>query len=369
MTENKYQQCSRCVMDTTDPEIVFDDNGWCNYCTEYIGNTSKRTYQGAASDEQLQQLVDKIKKAGKGNQYDCLIGVSGGIDSSYTAYVAKKFGLRALLVHMDNGWNSEISVKNIKNIADLLGFDYQSCVLDWEEFKDLQLSFLKASVPEPETPTDIAMLGVLHQIADEHKIKFVISGGNFATEGILPRIWHYNSKDSKYMLHIHNKFGTKKLKTFPLFTWYQEIYYKFFKGIRIVYLLNYLPFSKSEAMQLLEKELGWKYYGGKHYESKYTGFVQSYILPVKFHIDYRRATFSTQICTGEITREDALKRLETLSYNPDKVREEIDYVCKKLDITTGEFEAIMKERPKWYYEYPNDEKFLNFLYNLYRKLF
>ena len=195
-------------MDTSDPDIEFDRNGFCNHCTGYFEKTSKRVFKGELAVKKLNALVNKIKKAGKGHDYDCIIGLSGGIDSSYTAYCAKKLGLRALTVHMDNGWDSELSVKNIRYIIDKLGFEYQSYVLDWEEFKDLQLAFLKASVPEIETPTDHAIQATLYKIASKYKIRYIISGGNAVTEGILPRRWHYDSLDITYMNAIHKKFGS-----------------------------------------------------------------------------------------------------------------------------------------------------------------
>jgi len=364
----KYQQCTRCVMDTHDRDITFDENGYCNHCTEFLERTSKKVYQGKETDEQLRILVEKIKASGKNKEYDCVIGISGGIDSCYVAYLSKKLGLRPLAVHMDNGWNSEAAVKNIKTVANTLGIDYQSYVLDWEEFKDLQLAFLKASVPEIETPTDIAIPAALHKIASKYGIKYVISGGNYATEGILPKSWHYDAKDLKYLLTIQKRFGTRKLKTFPTFGFMKEMYYKYIRGIRIIYLLNYVPFSKNEAMSLLEKELGWKYYGGKHYESKFTGFVQSYILPEKFNIDYRRATFSTQICAGAMTREDALELLKSKSYDDKVAEQEKSYLAKKLSISIEEFDAIMAAPPKYFDDYPNDKKKLEFIYNLYRRL-
>lgn len=364
----EYQQCARCVMDTSDPDIKFDEHGLCNHCTNYFDRIANLGYKGVESDEILKANIEKIKNAGKGRKYDCVIGVSGGIDSTYVAWVAKSNGLNPLLVHLDNGWNSDISIKNIRNLANILNCDYESFVLDWEEFKDLQLSFLKASVPEMETPTDIAIPGALHKVASKYGIKYIISGGNFATEGILPKTWHYDAKDMRYLRSIHKKYGSKRLKQFPKFGFWQEAYYKFIKRIKIVYLLNYVPYNKEEAMQFLKDELGWQYYGGKHYESRYTGFVQSYIMPEKFKMDYRKATYSTQICTGEIDRATALEDLKNKPYNEETVPKEMAFLCKKFGISELEFQNIMNEPPKIYRDYPNNEKRLNMLYNFYRKM-
>ena len=369
MPDLKYQQCTRCVMDTSDSEITFDENGYCNHCVDYYERISKLMYQGASSDAQLAEIIEKIKVAGNNNKYNCVVGISGGIDSCYVAFKAKKMGLNPLAVHMDNGWNSELAVSNIEKILNQLDIDLFTYVLDWEEFKDLQLSFLKASVPEIETPTDIAILAILHQVAAKHNIKYILSGGNFATEGILPKSWHYDAKDEKYLNSIHQQYSNKPLKTFPTFGFLKEMYYKFFKGIKIIYFLNYLPYSKKEAVALLENELNWKYYGGKHYESRYTRFVQSYILPEKFNIDYRKSTSSSLICSDEITREEALEELKGKSYDINLVNEDKEYLCKKLELSITEFDAIMDTPPKTHNDYPNNKKLLEFIYNAYRKFF
>jgi N-acetyl sugar amidotransferase len=369
MEIRNYQQCTRCLMDTTDPEIIFDEKGYCNHCTEFLNKRIQHKYQGEESDQALDQLIAEIKRAGEGKEYDCIMGLSGGIDSSYVAYIAKQKGLRILAVHMDNGWNSEEAVLNIKNIAKKLGIDYESYVLDWEEFRDLQLAFLKASVPEADTPTDMAIPASWHHYAAKYGIKYIISGGNFATEGILPRSWHYNAKDMKYFNHIQKTFGDKKLKTFPTFGFKKEMYYKLIKGIKTIYLLNYVPYAKQEAMELLQEKLDWRFYGGKHYESKYTGFIQSYYLYEKFGIDYRKATLSSQICSGEITREEALEQLKGKPYDPVKVEDEKQYISKKLKVSKEEFEKILNLTGKYFWDYPNDEKKLKFIYDTYRKLF
>jgi N-acetyl sugar amidotransferase len=356
-------------MDSSDPQIHFDDSGVCNHCTEFLAKRAQYNYRGESSDQELASWVAQMKKAGRRKKYDCVVGLSGGIDSSYAAYIAKKNGLRVLGVHMDNGWNSEEAVSNIRKIAQKLEIDYESYVLDWEEFKAIQRAFLKASVPEADTPTDIAILSSLHKIAAKYGIKHIVSGGNFATEGILPPSWHYNAKDLTYFRYICNHFGKLKPRKFPTFGFLSEMYYKLVKGIKMVYLLNYVPFEKESAMQLLHDKLDWKYYGGKHYESRYTGFIQSFYLFNKFGIDYRRATLSSQICVGVINREEALKQLDQLPYTEEKVHEEKGYIAKKLGISLEEFEELLNLDAKWYWDYPNDEKRLGYIYDTYRKWF
>jgi len=356
-------------MDTTDPDIRFNDKGICNHCTDFLLIRSHHNYKGAETDQEFAELIQQIKRTGQGKKYDCVVGLSGGIDSSYAAFIAKREGLRVLGVHLDNGWNSEEAVLNIKNIARILGVDYESYVLNWEEFKEIQLAFLKASVPEADTPTDIAILSALHKVAAKYGVKHIISGGNFATEGILPKSWHYNAKDLTYFKYIHNKFGKGKIQSFPTFGFRSEMYYKFIKGIKMTYLLNFIPYNKDEAIELLINELDWKNYGGKHYESKYTGFIQSFYLVKKFNLDYRRATLSSQICVDSVTRDEALEILKTPSYNENTVEKEMEYISKKLGVSLAEFKSIVNLQRHWYKEYPNDEKWLGYVYDTYRKIF
>jgi N-acetyl sugar amidotransferase len=356
-------------MDTTDLEISFDELGQCCHCVEYLDRRAKHKYQGRETDDAFERLFEEVKSSGRGKSYDCVIGVSGGVDSSYLAAVVKDRGLRPLAVHMDNGWNSEKAVLNIKNITRNLNIDYESFVLDWEEFKDLQLAFLKASVPEAETPTDIAIPAALHRVAARHGIKYILSAGNLATEGILPKSWHYDVKDLKYFNYIHRTFGSRRLKKFPTFGYKTEMYYKLIKGIEMVYPLNLLPYSKERAVEMLSERFEWKSYGGKHHESRYTKFIQSYYLYEKFEIDYRRATFSTQICAGEMTRCDANRELESIPFDPVQAGETKQYVSKKLGVTLDEFDRILKLPAKWYWDYPNDSRKLAFIYDTYRALF
>jgi len=367
-TKEDFMICTRCIMDTSDPLIRFDSSGVCNHCTEYFNKSEIYTYQGQKTDLALSLLIEKIRKKGKHKMYDCVVGISGGVDSSYVAYIAKKMGLKILAVHFDNGWNSELAVKNIENIVTKLNLDYQTYVVDYEEFKDLQKSFLKASVHNAETPSDYAFLGALYKIAARYNIKYILSGSNFATEGILPKSWGYNAKDIIHLKAIQKKFGRKKLRTFPFLGLYKELYYTYFKGMKMIRLLNYVPYVKKDAMKVLEQELNWQYYGGKHYESRFTKFFQSYILPVKFGIDKRKAHLSTLICAGEISRNEALEVLSQPTYDQKSVNEDIEYICKKLAFSPEEFELIMKDSPRSYKDYPNGEKMLNFTYKVYNTL-
>jgi len=355
-------------MSTTDPAITFDADGRCNHCTDYFARLVSLTYDGETSERELAALIDLMKTAGRGGEYDCVIGISGGVDSSYAVYVAKSFGLRPLAVHVDNGWDSDTAARNMKNLTRVLDVDYESFVLNWEEFRDLQLAFLRASVPEIETPTDIAIPAALHHVAAENGVRFIVMGGNYVTEGILPRAWHYNAKDVRFLRAVHRRFGSGTLRTFPTFGFVKEIYYKFFRGIRLVYILNLVPYSRTHAITKLD-ELGWQYYGGKHHESTITRFVQSYLLPVKFQIDYRRATLSNQICAAEVTRDDALEILKAPPFEARRVPGEKLYVAKKFGISLEEMDAIVAAPPRTYREYPNNERFLEFLYGVYRRFF
>lgn len=366
--ERTYQQCTRCIMDTTDPEITFDHEGHCNHCNEYFALAPHYIYNGEESDRKLQAIVAKIKEDGKNSDYDIMVGVSGGVDSTYVAYMAKKLGLRVLAFHFDNGWNSELAVKNIENIVKKLGFDYQTWVVDWEEFRDIQISFLKASVANAETPSDHAFLAATYHLCAKYNIKYFFSGSNFATEGILPNSWGYNAKDVKQLKGIHKKFGKIPFKTYPLLGFYKEFYYTYVKKIKMVRLLNYIPYVKEDAMKVIQDELGWVYYGGKHYESIFTRFFQAYYLPKKFNFDKRLAHLSTLICSGQITREQALEEMKKETYPADLLASDKAYVVKKLGMNEQDFEAILNAPPKSYQDYPNDEKRLKRIYSIYYKL-
>src|SRR5450432_2154644 len=306
-----FRQCSKTVMDNiADPDIRFDQEGVCNYYYDYKIAEKKHVFTGENGERKLDELVKKIKQDGRGKRYDCLIGLSGGVDSTYVAWLAKQHGLRPLAVHLDNGWNSELAVKNIENIINRLGIDLYTLVINWEEFKDIQLSYLRASVVDIEVASDHAIFSTMYKLAKEKRIGYIISGTNFVTEYIMPPSWLYRKMDFANLKDIHKRYGTRPLKTYPTFSFRKHIYYSAVLKLRPVSILNYIPYKKEEAKTLLQKELDWKDYGGKHYESVFTKFFQSYILPIKFHIDKRKAHLSTLICSGQLSREEALYELD-----------------------------------------------------------
>jgi len=340
-------------MDTSDPDITFDDNGYCNHCTRYFQVAEERIYSHEKSKHRLDTLVSRIKKTGKGKKYDCLIGVSGGVDSTYVAYIVKKLGLRPLAMHLDNGWNSELAVKNIELTLKKLEIDLVTYILNWEEFKDLQLSFLKASTPDLEIPTDLAIIASLFQVAEKNNITYILLGENVVTEAIMPKRWSFGQSDWKYVKSVHRKFGKSKLTSYPRFSFFKRLYY-FYLKCRVVNILNYMPYKKNEVTEILEKELGWKNYSAKHYESIYTRFVQGYMLPEKFGFDKRRAHLSTLICSGQISREQALEKIAAAPYiSKETEREDIRYVIKKLGLTQEEFNHILSVPPRKFDDYPS----------------
>ena len=343
-------------MDTTDPEITFDENGMCNHCHTYDRLVREHIVDGEAGHKRLLKLVDSIERAGRGKKYDCIIGVSGGVDSTYVAYLVKQLGLRPLAVHLDNGWDSELAVKNIEETLKRLGIDLYTKVLDWEEFRDLQAAFLKASTPDSEIPTDHTIVAILGNIAAKLRIKYILIGNNVRTETHLPRAWSQGHFDWKYIRELHKRFGARPLKTFPHFDFFT--YYLRMLTQKRIAILDYVNYSKKEALRVLQDELGWRYYGGKHYESIYTRFYQGYILPVKFGFDKRRCHLSSLVCSGEVTREQALEELRIPTYSPSMQEEDREYVAKKLGFTDEEFTAIMNAPKKSYWNYPSYGQFM-----------
>lgn len=335
-----YQQCTRCILDTNDdPGITFDKSGICSYCHLYE-QLEKKLKTGAEARAYLEKTVDEIKTAGAGKPYDCILGLSGGVDSTYLALVSKKLGLRPLAVHFDNGWNSELAVSNIEKIVTTLDIPLHTFVVDWDEFKDLQLAVLKSSVVDIEMITDHAIITKLYDLALEHNIKYVLSGTNVVTESILPSRWIHNKKDHVNIRNIHRRFGKRPIRTFPLFDSFRKMKVAW-HGIQSVSLLDYMPYEKKEVKKVIMQELGWRDYGGKHYESIFTRFYQGYILPHKFGIDKRRAHLSNLICSGQITREEALAELQQPTYPQEYFKTDYDFVLKKLGLSDQEFQEIM----------------------------
>jgi len=319
------QVCTRCIMDDTVKGITFDENGVCTFC--HIHDELETSFpMNDETPKKLKELVNKIKKDGKNKKYDCVLGVSGGRDSTYTLYSAVKLGLRPLAVHFDNGWNSDLAVQNIKHACKKLNVDLYTHVADWEEFKDLQRSFLSSSTPDAEVPTDWVIFSVLFREAAREGVKYIIHGHSFRTEGTTPLTWTY--MDGKYVNYIHETFGTKKIRSFPIMTMFDYLYYTFFKRIRQIRLLYYLPYNESEILEKLTQELEWKNYGGKHHESNYTGFFQSYILTRKFNIDKRKLHYSALIRSGQMDRNSAIFKVQTDPY--DGGSEMANFCLKKI---------------------------------------
>jgi N-acetyl sugar amidotransferase len=349
----RYRICERCVMDTTDPEICFDENGVCNNCQRALYLMQSRLPLYKTGPYKLERVVQEIQREGRNKPFDCVIGVSGGVDSTYVAHLSKKIGLRPLAVHFDNGWNSELAVSNIEKSLRALGIELSTFVMNWEEFRDLQLSFLKASVPDIEVPTDHAIAAVLFQTALKHNIRYVLTGTNLVTECVLPRRWAYGFCDWKYIRSIHRMFGTASLRGYPHFSLGEYAYYFTVRGLKTISILNSVDYNKADARTVLERDLAWRDYGGKHHESIITRFLQTYILPRKFDIDKRRAHLSALIVSGQITRQEALMKLAEPSYDERLLAEDLLYVSKKFGLTEKAFDRIMRQPPKCFLDYPS----------------
>ena len=347
----EYQICTKCVMDTSDPNITFDENGICSHCKSFNYVDSK----DFNNESILLSHINIIKKAGKGKKYDCIIGVSGGVDSSYVAYLVKKYGLRPLAIHLDNGWNSELAVQNIRRMLEILEIDLFTYVLDWEEFRDLQVSFLKSGTPDAEIPTDHAITAIIFKLAAKYNIKYLISGSNIATESIGVKAWSHGHSDWRYIKSVHKKFSNKRLKSYPHYGFLDLFYYKIIKQQKSFKILNYINYNKEDAIKELEVNFDWKYYGGKHYESIYTRFYQGYYLPTKFGFDKRRSHLTSQILSGYVSREEALKELLLDVYIPKEYQQDRIYVLKKLKLDENEFKSIMESDNKSFNDYPSYE--------------
>jgi N-acetyl sugar amidotransferase len=349
-------------MDTSDSNIVFDERGWCDYCNNYYENIVPNWHPDELGERALRNEMEDIKRRGKGRDHDCLIGISGGVDSSYVTYLAKEiYGLRPLLFHVDAGWNSQQAVNNVEKLVDVLNLDLHTEVVNWREMQDLQLAFFKAQVPHIDTPQDHAFFAGLYNFAAKNGFKYILTGANYSTECVRePLEWHYHASDLRQLKDIHSKFGSRPLKTFPLtdiFTF--KLYYRYAKGVKVVKPLNSVPYVKEDAMQLLVERYGWQRYAHKHYESRFTRFYEGYWLPTKFGYDKRRAHFSSLILTGQLTRSEALEKIAVPAYDAATIADDFEYIATKLDLTVAELRALHDGSNKTYHDYKNSMGLIN----------
>jgi len=354
-TPDVLRRCTRTVMDNTDPDIAFDENGVSNWWHDFHALLATRPDAGQR-DRLLRETIATIKDAGRGKPYDCILGLSGGVDSCYMAYLARQWSLRPLVVHFDNGWNDELAVANIEVIVRKLGFRLSTFVMNWPEFRDLQRAFFKAAVLDLEMPTDHMIFGALYRIAHGYGIKHILSGNNFATEWLLPRAWYYAKGDLENIKGIHRSFGEQSMKHLPGLGVWQRQYYQRVKRVREVQVLELIDYRKNDAKKCLMQEFGWRDYGGKHYESLFTRFYQGYILPTRYGIDKRKAHLSNLICNGEISRDDALMELARPPYDPNRQAADKRFVAKKLGWSEAEFDQILALPARRHEEFGTDAR-------------
>ena len=358
-----YQICSNCVMDTTDAMIFFDDYGVCDHCNTFKVVTLPSWNTSVGGQAQLAALVDMIKRDGRGKDFDCIIGMSGGIDSSYLTYIAKeKMGLRPLVFHVDAGWNSQIAVNNIERLIEGLGLDLFTEVIDWQEMRDLQLAFFRSGVPHIDTPQDHAFFATMYKFATQHNVKYILTGANLSTECIRnPVEWMYYQSDSRQLLDIHRRFGTRPLRTFPVTSilWH-KVWLPYFKGIKVFTPLNMVPYIKEEAKQFLMDRFGWQPYPQKHFESRFTKFYESYWLIKRFGYDVRRVQYSSLILTVQMTRDEAIELLKKPSYDESTIDQEIEFVSNKLGISVEELHRYMVLPRKTYKDFKNQRQLYDY---------
>ena len=357
-----YQICSQCVMDTTDSQISFDTDGVCDHCNTFKKIILPSWDDGAKGKANLVYLADKIRREGDNKDFDCIIGMSGGVDSSYLVYIAKVvMGLRPLVFHVDAGWNSQIAVNNIEKLIDGLGLGLYTEVIDWQEMQDLQLAYFKSGVSTIDTPQDHAFFATMYKFSVQHNVKYILTGANLSTECIRnPIEWMYYQSDSRQLKDIHKHFGTIPLKNYPVTSILRhKIYLPYIKRIRVERPLNYVPYIKKDAMQLLQDKFGWQPYPQKHFESRFTRFYESYWLPKRFGYDTRKVQYSSLILTGQMTREEALDKLKKPAYDPETIDHDIEYVATKLGITVDELNSYMDLPKKTYKDYRSQESIYN----------
>lgn len=368
----EFRRCTNCVMDTTDVKIAFDENGICDHCQNFFNHTIKNwPTKSANSSESLEKIIKRIKYEGKNKEFDCLIGMSGGIDSSYLLYLAKeKFNLRPLVFHVDAGWNSDIAVNNIQVLVDKLNLELYTEVINWEEMKDLQLSFFKSGVPHIDTPQDHAFFATMYKFSNKYNIKYILTGSNLSTECVRnPVEWMYYQSDSVQLKDIQKKFGSIDLKSFPTTSilWH-KVYLPYIKRIKVVRPLNYVKYIKEDAIKLLSNKFGWKRYPQKHFESRFTCFYESYWLPKRFGFDVRKVQFSSLILTDQMTRKEAIEKLGELPWDEDTIKNEISFVASKLDITIDKLNEFLLLPLKSYKDYKSQRKIYEIGSNLMKNI-
>ena len=348
-----YQVCTRCVMDTSDPEIEFDADGVCNHCRNFEQVMGKYWFPNESGARMWADIAQRIREEGKGRDYDCILGLSGGVDSSYLAVKVKEWGLRPLVVHVDAGWNSELAVANIEKIVTHCKYDLHTHVVDWEEMRDLQLAYLRAGVANQDVPQDHVFFASMYHFATRNGIRYILTGGNWATEGIFPSAWHGSAMDAINLKAIHRRYGERPLKTYNTISFLEYyMWYPFVKKMRTVRPLNYMSYDKAQAMAELERTIGWRSYGRKHGESLFTRLFQNHFLPTKFGYDKRRPHLSSMIVSGQMTRDEATEKLAEPLYDPQELEIDIAYFCKKLHISRQQFDALMAAPTHHYTDFP-----------------
>ncbi len=363
--ENKiknFRSCSRCILDTNDyPDISFDEQGVCSICHIYDDLVLRTIYHGNKAESEINKMILLLQKSKrKSLKYDCIIGISGGVDSTYLAYLSKEWGLKPLFVHVDNGWNTELAVKNIEETLKKLSFDLYTYVIDWEDMKDMQLSFLRASVLDIELPFDNAFVAALYKVARKFHIKNILLGYNTATEGWLPPNFTHYKLDSINIHAIHKKYGTRKIKNFPTIGVFKRLFYEKIVGIKLFSPLNWVDYNKNKVKQLLIDKLNWRDYGNKHYENIFTRFYQGYILPHKFGIDKRKSHLSTLICSGQMSKQEALEELNKPIYETEQLISDKEFVLKKLGLKNSEFDEIMNLPIRKHTDFPSYVNWFNY---------
>ena len=363
MKSREYQICTKTIMDTSDPNIIFNEQGESDYYVNYIKNILPNWHTDQKGSDELMKFAEQIKKEGKAKDFDCIIGLSGGLDSSYAAYVAKEImGLRPLIFHVDAGWNTQQAVSNIEKIVNGLNLDLYTEVINWEEMKDLQVAFLKSQIADQDLPQDAAFFSGLYKFARKYKIKTILTGGNYSTECCRePQEWGgYPGIDTSLFNDIHKKFGKIKLKSFPLVdVLVYKLYYRYIYGMKVIKPLNYLPYIKKDAEYTLTLKYGWEPFQHKHHESRFTRFYEDFWLPKKFGYEKRRAHFSSLILTGQMTRDEALERISKPEMNDHFLKQEFEFVANKLDLTVAELQEIFEGENKTYKDYNNKMKLIS----------